>query len=216
LLCPIELLSRCLSVKELLGRTVAEDIYVVDKGNKRVEELTTAGAFVRYIGAKEFTDPTGIAIDSSGNLWITDTDTDEISEYSSTGTYLHSYGGSGTEAGKFHGPEGIVIGANGDIYIADSADEGRVQEFTTAWVELGETTVSGGVSELGFEPETEDIYADFHTSSTFTVLAPALAAVGTFSSIHGEGGRGLAFAKDGDLFVANTSRDCVEIWVPEA
>jgi DNA-binding beta-propeller fold protein YncE len=192
----------------------AGDIYVADSGNDRIEELTTAGAFVRYIGVKNFLLPFDIAIDSSGNLWITDSARDEVSEYSATGTWLHSYGSAGTRPGQFTSAEGIAIGPNGNIYVADDAGEGRIQEFTPSWTEVGETHVAGGPKEVTIEPETEDLYIDSHSSTSFNVLSAALATVGSFSSIHGEGVRGMTFAINGDMYVVNASRDCVEIWVP--
>lgn len=192
----------------------AGHIYVVDSGNKRVEELTTAGKFVRYIGADEFSDPYRIAIDSSGDLWITDSGQDEISEYSATGKYIHSYGSAGSGPGEFESPLGIVVGTNGNIYVSDGADDGRVQQFSPSWTEVSEANVSDGGRELAIEPETEDLYLDASTSTSFTVLSPALASVGSFDSIHGDGIRGIVFATNHDMYVVNKSRDCVEVWVP--
>lgn len=185
----------------------------MDSGNERIEELTTAGAFVRYIGAKSIL-PSGIALDSSGDLWITESARNEVAEYSATGTYLHSYGSSGTGPGELELPEGISVGPNGNIYVADDAGGGRVQEFTPSWAAVAESYIGGGAKDVTIEPETEDPYVDSHSSTAFSVLSPALATVGSFESIHGEGVRGMAFAKDGDMYVVNASRDCVEIWVP--
>jgi hypothetical protein len=42
----------------------SHDVYVADTGNKRVEEFTAAGAFVRTFGS--FQQPTFVAIDNSG------------------------------------------------------------------------------------------------------------------------------------------------------
>ena len=192
----------------------AGDMFVVDSGNHRIQELTTAGAFVRYIGTKGFTDAADIAIDASGNLWITDSVKDEVGEYSATGTYLHSYGAPGISSGQFVGAEGIAIGANGNIYVADNANKGRVQEFTPSWSEVAEVYGGEDPKEVTVEPETEDLFTDAHSSTVFTVMSPALLSVGTFSSIHGEGVRGMAFAKNGDMYVANASLNCVEIWIP--
>lgn len=54
--------------------------------------------------------PYGIAIDANGNIWMSEFYSDCVVEYSSSGTYLGTFGSYGTGVGLFNnGPAGIVI-----------------------------------------------------------------------------------------------------------
>ena len=49
--------------------------------------------------------------------------------------FILEWGGSGDGEGQFAGPHGIVVDANGDVYVADTGNN-RVQKFTADGVFL--------------------------------------------------------------------------------
>jgi hypothetical protein len=129
-------------LKEPFGVAVnneTKDIYVVDKGNKRVDEFNEEGAFVTdFAPPGGFEDPEQIAIDnstslvdlSSGFVYVTDTshaDREVIDKFDSTGEYE----GHITEAEvcepengieecgvmPFASLRGIAVDAAGDLWI---------------------------------------------------------------------------------------------------
>ncbi|MGA2165379.1 MAG: hypothetical protein ABSH36_13035, partial [Solirubrobacteraceae bacterium] len=75
------------------------DVYVVDKGDKRVEEFSSEGVFVMEFSGKgtagELSEPEQIAVDNSGSLtdpsagdlYVTDRGTGAVDKFSSTGEY---------------------------------------------------------------------------------------------------------------------------------
>ena len=82
-------------------------------------------------GDGQFISPWSIAVDPSGNVFVTDIGTGRIQKFTSTGTFLTSWGGSGTGDGQFAGPEGIAVDASGNVFIVDLFNN-RIQEFDNA------------------------------------------------------------------------------------
>ena len=70
--------------------------------------------------------PDGIAIDSSGDVWVANQEGSNVTELSSSGTTIGTYTvGSGTPS--VSGPGGIAIDASGNVWVADG--EGTVTEL---------------------------------------------------------------------------------------
>jgi DNA-binding beta-propeller fold protein YncE len=70
-------------------------------------------------GPYELYGPRDVAVDRSGNIWVTDTGNARLMVYSATGEYLRTVGSRGSGPGQFDEPVGIAIDASGDIYVAD-------------------------------------------------------------------------------------------------
>jgi hypothetical protein len=107
----------------------------------------------------ELAGPQGIAIDqATGNVYVSEQNNRRVSEFSSNGTFLRTFGGdvetggvttfeictvaanckrgaTGGDGGEFGGIElaGIAIGPGGDVYVADPFNS-RVQKFTAEGV----------------------------------------------------------------------------------
>jgi streptogramin lyase len=120
----------------------SEDLWVADTGNSRVQELKLSEngnygpTLVRTVGGPgagngQFSTPLGIALDPSGDVWVTDTGNDRVEEFNSTGTYLRQAGSAGDGNAQFSYPRGIAADPSGDVWVADSYDD-RVEKLTPA------------------------------------------------------------------------------------
>lgn len=69
----------------------------------------TIGGPTQDSGVGQFDSPYGIAIDSSGNIWVADTGNSRIEEFSSTAGYLRTLGSYGTGPGQFNGEMGLAF-----------------------------------------------------------------------------------------------------------
>jgi Uncharacterized conserved protein len=70
----------------------------------------------------QFDSPTGIAVDSKGNILVADTGNGRIEKFSPTGTFLMSIK-------QFEAPNGIAVDRAGNIYVAEIGSKHRVQKL---------------------------------------------------------------------------------------
>ena len=68
----------------------------------------------------EFSNPVGVAVDASGNVFVVEYGNHRIQKFSNDGTPIAQWGTYGTAPGQFRYPQGIAVTAAGDIYVADT------------------------------------------------------------------------------------------------
>jgi hypothetical protein len=80
------------------------------------------------VGDGQFSSPSGIAVDSAGNVFVADTSNHRIQKFDREGAYLLKWGSAGSGAGQFNSPQGVAVDSADDVYVADSANH-RIQKF---------------------------------------------------------------------------------------
>ena len=117
---------------------ISGNIYVADSYNHRIRKITPTGVVSTlagdgYTGSSDGTGssarfyyPSGIAVDSDGNIYIADKNNNRIRKISAAGVVTtlagSSYGyfdGSGDDA-KFRYPLDLAVDATGNVYVADT------------------------------------------------------------------------------------------------
>ncbi len=73
--------------------------------------------------------PNSVAIDSQGDIYVTDDWLNRISVFNSDGEFKSAWGTSGSGQGELDGPAGLAFGQNDNLYVVDSRNH-RVQEFS--------------------------------------------------------------------------------------
>ena len=101
-------------------------VYVTDVDNKRVCVWSKEGTFKRDFKTKYI--PTCIAATSDDHLVITSFLSVTVMVYTLKGELVHEFGGRGSDLGRFNGPRGICVDADGLVYVADSGNN-RLQIF---------------------------------------------------------------------------------------
>ncbi len=113
-----------------------------------------SGRVAASFGAGLFAWPHGIYVDHDGNIWVADGRAEggvgrQVIKFSPTGEELMRLGQAGIAGNgpnQFSGPTGVVVAADGSIFVADGHDEGanhRVMKFSAAgafikaWGQLG-------------------------------------------------------------------------------
>ena len=82
-------------------------------------------------GDGQFEDPTGVAVDSSGNVYVADGNNNinhRIQKFDSDGNYLTQWGSEGAGNGQFIRPLGVAVDSLDNVYVVDY-DNDRVQKF---------------------------------------------------------------------------------------
>ena len=86
--------------------------------------------------------PESVALDSNGNVYVTEPYNNRISKFTSSGQFVTKWGSLGSGDGQFNTPHGITIDSSGAVYVADVLNN-RIQKFTsdgqfiTKWGSLG-------------------------------------------------------------------------------
>ena len=139
------------------------NLYVSDTDNFTIRKVTTAGVVTTFAGtagtigftdgtgaAAQFEQPIGLTIDSSGNLYVGDTDNEAIRKITPgavvttfAGGVFGSNNGTGTNA-QFAFPYGLAADSNGNIYVADENND-EIRKITPTAV----VTTIAGVAEVG-------------------------------------------------------------------
>ena len=166
------------------------NIYISEEGSARIRKITPLGEVSTFAGnligsadgigmSAQFTNPSGIAIDKQGNLYVADQLNHRIRKITPAGIVTTLAGstlgyadGSGSGA-QFYRPVGVVVDAQGNVFVADLFNH-KIRKITPSG---GVTTIAG--STYGF--------ADGSASSAKFAF-PA----------------GLALDKEGNLYVADS------------
>ncbi|MGE5257032.1 MAG: 6-bladed beta-propeller [Hyphomicrobiales bacterium] len=76
----------------------------------------------------QFSEPSGIAIDSSGNIYVADSLNNRIQKFDDQGTFILKWGSAGSGIGQFDSPQGIAIDSSDCVYVVDRSNN-RIQKF---------------------------------------------------------------------------------------
>jgi DNA-binding beta-propeller fold protein YncE len=70
----------------------------------------------------QFRIPIELAIDSSNNIYVSDSDNNRIQVFNNNGTYITQFGNTGAAEGLIEDPIGIALDSQGTVYVADGRD----------------------------------------------------------------------------------------------
>jgi NHL repeat len=87
-------------------------------------------------GGGQFQSPKGIAVNSTGQVYVTDNSNHRVQIFSSNGTFLGKFGSQGSGDGQFQNPSGIAVNSTGQVYVTDCYNH-RVQIFSSTGTFLG-------------------------------------------------------------------------------
>ena len=114
------------------------NIWVFHRSDPPLLRFDPSGKVVKSFGDGMFVQPHGMTLDRQGNVWVTDAQSkdgkgQQVFKFSPEGKVLMTLGKAGVAGGGtdvFSGPCDVVIGRNGDIFVAD----GHIAEIGRAHV----------------------------------------------------------------------------------
>ncbi len=208
-------------------------VFVADWGGNTIRKVTASGVVTTLGGlfglpdavdgaavGSQFSHPWGIAIDGSGNLFVTDNGSYIIRKISSSlivSTLAGKFSSPGQTDGsadtaRFYDPRGIAVNSSGALFITDTQNQ-TIRKAVATSVSIGtqptSQTVNSGstatltVSATGTGPFTyqwQKVYSGSLTNGTLsdgTVIAGATASTLTLSNVQ--------TAEAGNYFVTVTN-----------
>jgi hypothetical protein len=142
------------------------NVYVADYGNSIIRKITPAGVVNTLAGtadatgsadgtgaAARFKNPSGIAVDGSGNVYVADYGNSIIRKITPAGVVTTLAGTAGAygsadgtgAAAQFRMPQGVAVDGSGNVYVADT-NNCTIRKITPARVV---TTLAGAVGASG-------------------------------------------------------------------
>ncbi|MBN1888829.1 MAG: TIGR03663 family protein [Thermoflexales bacterium] len=179
-------------------------VYVADTWNHRIQKFSPDGQFIAQWGKAGQTDgtlrddpanyyilwgPRDVAVDSDGNVYVTDTGDKRIVVFDSNGKYLRQLGGKGFEPGQLDEPVGLACSpdnaslGNDVLVVADTWNQ-RIQVLTLEGAALRNWAIDGWIGQAV-------------TNKPYLAVGPG----GTIYTTDPTGFRVLVFQPDG-TFVA--------------
>jgi len=162
------------------------NVYISDWLNNRIRKVDVTGIITTYVGTgtsgfsgdgglavdAEISSSSGMAVDSSGNLYFSDRGNDRIRKIDTNGIITTIAGSGGFNAfsgdgglavdAELYDPNGIALDAEGNLYIADRSNQ-RIRKVTmddgliNTIVGTGSTGFSGGGYNGDGSPGTDTL-----------------------------------------------------------
>lgn len=209
------------------------NVYIADTSNQTIRKIAPGGVVTTFAGSAgnsgnsdgtgstaRFNAPNGLAVDSTGNIYVADTLNNSVRMITPTGVVT-------TLATGFNFPTAVALDGNGNVYVADSHN-GDVRKIAPGGVV---TTVPGSAGStdavgLGYSGSgvAVDLSGNVYTTydDTVRMITPTGVATTLAGSVNitgdndgtGSAARfnfptGLTVDKNGNLFVADLGNNTV-------
>nr|WP_315199022.1 NHL repeat-containing protein [uncultured Aquabacterium sp.] len=227
-------------------------VYVADSGNHRIRKISAAGEVTTLAGSgspgfandttgtlASFNNPSGIAVDASGVVYVADSSNHRIRKITADGevTTLAGSGSPGSiddtgTAASFDGPRGIAVDASGVVHVADSNNH-SIRKITAAGevstlagsVMAGSTDATGSAASFN-DPHgvAVDAFGVVYVADSSNTRIRKITAAGevttlagsSYGSADGAGAaakfsnpRAIAVDPSGNLYVADTNNNLI-------
>ena len=198
-------------------------------GIPSIQKFDSNGQFITIWEVPEeakgkFKYPAFIAVDGSGNAYVTDYNSYCVHKLDAQGKYIKSWGSKGTGDGQFDTPEGITVDKSGNVYVCDRQNS-RIQKFNsngkflTKWGKEG-----SGEGEFHFPAAVAvdkdgNVFvadSDNHRVQKFTANGKFLTEWGQFGEAPGQFNVPLGIAVDaaGNVYVSDSHNHRIQKFAP--
>lgn len=231
------------------------NLYIADSTNNVIRMVSTGGNISTFAGNNtsgftgdgglavdaEMSNPTAVAVDSFGNVFICDAGNNVIRKVSSANIFT-VVGGAATEL-QLNQPDGIVFDSKGAMYIADTGNR-RIVKFVPGFISviagngnLGDSGDGGPAVDAALgDPMglAVDAAGNLFIADTFNSKIRKVTPDGIISTVAGDGIQGyfgdkgvatkaglyfphdVTVDKSGNLYIADTGNNVIRMLQPQA
>jgi len=208
------------------------DVYIAGR-ERYIQQFTAEGKFIRSWGSKgtgdmQFSSITAIAVAPNNTLYVLDYDNQRVQQFTLEGEFIRAWGGKGIQdrssaLGKFHDPQGLTVGHDGSVYVADTRNK-RIQQFNTE----GKFIRAWNTFRRGYNEDISPYALSLaHDGSLYARCSDDLilhySSQGKFISswqldsgvIEGQfrGSRGITTAPDGSMYIVDSGNNRIQKFV---
>jgi sugar lactone lactonase YvrE len=199
------------------------NIYVADAGNNVIRAINSAGIVSTFAGSTNvgstngallsasFNNPSGLAIDGTGNIYVADLLNGMIRKISISGGLVSTYAGNGDStssvngidtAASFYFPNNLAVDASGNIYVTEYVTNlirkinpnGTVTTFAGSGAQGQADSTGTAASFNGPSGVAVDKAGNVYVADTYNNVIRKITPAGVVSTIAGSG---LVGAKNG-------------------
>ena len=103
---------------------IHDTLIVTDVFNHCVRLIDFKGKFIEKVGREgrsggQFKEPSAVAVDHSGHIYVTERDNPRVQKFTSTGKYITKFGQKTLRGSQLSDPVAIAVASNGQIVVSD-------------------------------------------------------------------------------------------------
>ncbi len=154
------------------------NVWAADQRGHQVLKFDSEGTLLMAIGERGtagdpplLDEPTDVVVAPNGDIFITEghsfaDSANRVTKYAGDGTFVMSWGGTGSRAGEFNVPHTIALDSQGRLFVGDRANN-RIQIFDQAgtlldvWYQFGRPSgIAIGVDDRIYVADSESFGSD--------------------------------------------------------
>jgi DNA-binding beta-propeller fold protein YncE len=193
------------------------EVFVADSRNRRVSILTQSLRLAGIVGGEKARRPAlelgvlgGIAVSRAGQVYVTDTEGNQVVRMTSFDRVERGFGGMGYGSGELNRPAGLAVAEDGVVFVADAGNDRMVafDAFGGLLATFGEDVLLSP-SGVAVAPRGTLVVTDtghhrvvfFHAGRREVIGEMGRAGDGPVAF---DSPRGVAVDMDGDLYVLDS------------
>lgn len=191
----------------------ADTMYIADYGANTVREYDPAtGAYLGIYASAGLNEPTSLAFDSAGNLFVANYGSDNIVKITPGG--VTSVFASYSTDHNLAAPQGLAFDKSGNLYVANWGG-GTIERFTPQGVASTFATGLNYPADLAFDGAGNLYVANNGTSTVLKFTPQGVGSVFSTSPSQWPDPEGLTFDSEGNLYVANVNSSTIQKITPQ-